>query len=249
MSATRISCAKPSTAPPASRRAPRPARRPAGLETRYREPPAAATAPDRPWFFTEAAASPPWPGSPSSSQRAHARVLLPTHPGFGRTPRADSLTAVTELARAYVALPEELDLTDVTVVGNSFGGRLAAEAALQGSRGVSGVVVIDGIGIEVDGHPMTDVRGMMQRQLRTHSSARHLVKTRLTLCPPNPNELAGVADHWPVRRPPRTTASSTRGSSSSRLRVAGSVPSLSANRAAMAPTAPDAPDAPDTPLM
>ncbi|MFG2595363.1 alpha/beta fold hydrolase [Streptomyces sp. NPDC048462] len=101
--------------------------------------------------------------------RAHARVLLPTHPGFGGTSRADGLTGVTELARAYVALLEELDLTDVTVVGNSFGGWLAAEVALQGSPRVSGIVVIDGIGIEVDGHPMTDVRGMTQRQLRSHS--------------------------------------------------------------------------------
>ncbi|WP_442817791.1 TIR domain-containing protein [Streptomyces sp. NBC_01591] len=32
--------------------------------------------------------------------------------------------------------------------------------------------------------------------LRLNSwSRRHLVKTRLTLCPPNPNELASAADH------------------------------------------------------
>src|SRR3954471_23552066 len=60
------------------------------------------------------------------AERAHARVLLPTHPGFGGTPKADSLSSVTALARAYVALLEELDVTDVTVIGNSFGGWLAA---------------------------------------------------------------------------------------------------------------------------
>src|SRR5262245_38105064 len=55
------------------------------------------------------------------AERTHSRVLLPTHPGFGGTPKASELTDVTALARAYVALLDELDLTDVTVVGNSFG--------------------------------------------------------------------------------------------------------------------------------
>jgi pimeloyl-ACP methyl ester carboxylesterase len=103
------------------------------------------------------------------TERAHARVLLPTHPGFGGTPKADGLTDVTALARAYVALLEELDLTDVTVVGNSFGGWLAAEIALQESPRVSGAVIVDGIGIEVDGHPVTSLAGMTPQQISTHS--------------------------------------------------------------------------------
>src|SRR3954454_24282013 len=94
------------------------------------------------------------------AERTHSRVLLPTHPGFGGTPKAEGLTGVTELARAYVALLEQLDLTDVTVIGNSFGGWLAAEIALQESPRVSGAVIVDGIGIEVEGHPLTDVSGM-----------------------------------------------------------------------------------------
>ncbi|WP_284744243.1 alpha/beta fold hydrolase [Amycolatopsis sp. RTGN1] len=103
------------------------------------------------------------------AERTHSRVLLPTHPGFGGTPKDDSLTGVTELARAYVALLDELDLTDVTVIGNSFGGWLAAEIALQKSPRVSGAVIIDGVGIEVDGHPLTDVSGLSPAELRAHS--------------------------------------------------------------------------------
>src|SRR3954453_20062113 len=72
------------------------------------------------------------------AERTHSRVLLPTHPGFGSNPKDSSLTDVKALARTYVALLEELDLTDVTVVGNSFGGWLAAEIALQKSPRVSG---------------------------------------------------------------------------------------------------------------
>lgn len=103
------------------------------------------------------------------AERTHSRVLLPTHPGFGGTPKSATLTGVTELARAYVALLEQLDLTDVTVVGNSFGGWLAAEIALRKSPRVSGAVIIDGVGIEVDGHPMTDVSGLSPAELRSFS--------------------------------------------------------------------------------
>lgn len=84
------------------------------------------------------------------AERTHSRVLLPTHPGFGGTPKPEGLTSVTELARLYVELLAELDLTDVTVLGNSFGGWLAAEIALQHNPRVSAAVIVDGIGIEVE---------------------------------------------------------------------------------------------------
>jgi pimeloyl-ACP methyl ester carboxylesterase len=103
------------------------------------------------------------------AERTHSRVLLPTHPGFGGTPKPDGLTNVTELAKVYVTMLEELDLTDVTVLGNSFGGWLAAEIALLESPRVSGAVIVDGVGIEVEDHPVTDVRGLTPAELRAHS--------------------------------------------------------------------------------
>jgi len=109
------------------------------------------------------------------AERTHSRVLLPTHPGFAGTPKAESLTGVAELAELYVALLDRLGLTDVTVVGNSFGGWLAAEIALLKSPRVSGAVIVDGIGIEVDGHPLTDISGMSLaeiRQLSFHDPAK-----------------------------------------------------------------------------
>jgi pimeloyl-ACP methyl ester carboxylesterase len=103
------------------------------------------------------------------AERTHSRVLLPTHPGFGGTPKPAELDNVTALARLYVALLDELDLTDVTVVGNSFGGWLAAEIALQHSPRVSGAVIIDAIGIEVEGEAITDVKGLSATELRALS--------------------------------------------------------------------------------
>jgi pimeloyl-ACP methyl ester carboxylesterase len=102
------------------------------------------------------------PGSVASfaellSRERAARVLTPTHPGFLGTPRTDTLRDVKGLAALYVALIEDLDLSGVTVIGNSLGGWIAAELALLNSPRVSAVVVIDAVGIDVDGHPVADV--------------------------------------------------------------------------------------------
>ena len=100
------------------------------------------------------------------AERAHARVLLPTHPGFAGTPKPAGLTGVADLARTYVDLLDRLDLTNVTVIGNSFGGWVAAEIALLASPRVSSAVIANGVGVEVDGHPVTDVRGLSPAELR-----------------------------------------------------------------------------------
>ena len=65
------------------------------------------------------------------------RVLVPIHPGFGGTPRPESLHTIRGLAALYVALLDQLDLHDVTVIGNSIGGWITAEIALLKSPRVS----------------------------------------------------------------------------------------------------------------
>ncbi|WP_245192081.1 alpha/beta fold hydrolase [Amycolatopsis azurea] len=103
------------------------------------------------------------------AERTSSRVLLPTHPGFGGTPKAVELTDVRALAETYVAMLDQLDLVDVTVLGNSFGGWLAAEIALLGSPRVSGAVIVNGIGVVVPNHPLTDVSRLSRAELLAHS--------------------------------------------------------------------------------
>jgi pimeloyl-ACP methyl ester carboxylesterase/quercetin dioxygenase-like cupin family protein len=85
-----------------------------------------------------------------------ARVIVPVHPGFGGTPRPAGLTTAAGLARLYVSLLDDLGLTDVTVVGNSLGGWVAAEMGLAGSPRITGIVLADAVGIDVPGHPVAD---------------------------------------------------------------------------------------------
>jgi pimeloyl-ACP methyl ester carboxylesterase len=97
------------------------------------------------------------PFSQLLADRDHNRVLTPTHPGFGGTSRPDGLASVGGLAALYQELLDTLELDDVTVIGNSIGGWIAAELALLNSPRVSGLVLLDAVGIEVDGHPVADV--------------------------------------------------------------------------------------------
>jgi pimeloyl-ACP methyl ester carboxylesterase len=93
------------------------------------------------------------------------RVLVPTHPGFGGTPRPEALNSVGGLAALYNTLVGRLDLQDVTVIGNSIGGWITAEIALLKSPRVSGIVLIDAVGIEVPGHPVADFFALSMDQV------------------------------------------------------------------------------------
>jgi pimeloyl-ACP methyl ester carboxylesterase len=84
------------------------------------------------------------------------RVLVPTHPGFAATTRPDELDTIRGLAALYVALLDDLDLSGVTIIGNSIGGWITVEMALATSPRISAIVLIDAVGIDVVGQPVAD---------------------------------------------------------------------------------------------
>jgi len=96
---------------------------------------------------------------------AQGRVLTPLHPGFGGTPRPEALTTIAELAQLYVNLIGQLDLTGVTVLGNSIGGWIAAEIATLNSPRVAAVVLADAVGLQVEGHPVPDFFSLTMDQV------------------------------------------------------------------------------------
>lgn len=100
---------------------------------------------------------------------ATARVVVPVHPGFDGTPRPPQLAGVRALAGVYTRLIRDLNLTDVCVVGNSFGGWIAAEIAVAESvapdRRVSSVVLVDAAGLQLDAAPVPDVSRLTPEQI------------------------------------------------------------------------------------
>jgi pimeloyl-ACP methyl ester carboxylesterase len=121
-----------------------------------------------------------------------ARIITPTHPGFAGTPRPATVDSVRALAALYGGLLDELDLTDVTVIGNSIGGWIAAELALLGSKRISGLVLVDAAGIEVPGHPVADFFSLTLDEVAEYSY-HDPDSFRIDLSTMTPDQLAAMA--------------------------------------------------------
>ena len=103
------------------------------------------------------------------AEKGRNRVLVPTHPGFDGTSRPKGLDSVAGLAALYRSLLDDLGLEDVTVIGNSVGGWIAAELALLGSSRVGRMVLLDAVGVAVQGHPVADVSGLSLPEIQALS--------------------------------------------------------------------------------
>src|SRR5947207_2545344 len=95
-----------------------------------------------------------------------AHTLVPTHPGFAGEPRPEWFNSIDDLAFAYLELLERLNLRDVLVIGSSVGGWIASTMALRDTTQlISGLVLVNGVGIQVDGHPVPDVSTLAPEKL------------------------------------------------------------------------------------
>lgn len=102
---------------------------------------------------------------------ATRHVHAPTHPGWDGTARPESIASIADLASAYLTRLLDHGERDVLVVGSSIGGWTALEMAVQAAAderyaGVLGsVVVIDSVGVVVDGEPIADFFALDARGL------------------------------------------------------------------------------------
>lgn len=95
-----------------------------------------------------------------------AHTLVPTHPGFDGEPRPEWFDSIDDLAFAYLDLLERLNLRDVLVIGSSVGSWIASAMALRDTtRRLCGLVLINGVGIQVEGHPVPDVSVLAPQEL------------------------------------------------------------------------------------
>jgi pimeloyl-ACP methyl ester carboxylesterase len=84
-------------------------------------------------------------------------TIIPTHPGWNGTSRPEWFSGVDDLALAYHQILEDNDLTNVLVIGSSMGGWIGSEMAVRDGAGrITGLILIDGVGIKVDAHPIRD---------------------------------------------------------------------------------------------
>src|SRR5262245_7611876 len=78
-------------------------------------------------------------------------VYFPSHPGHGGSPAAEWIEHISDLAFHYLDLLDRLGLERVHLVGASFGGWIAAENPTTASHRLESLVLIDPVGIRVDG--------------------------------------------------------------------------------------------------
>jgi pimeloyl-ACP methyl ester carboxylesterase len=118
-----------------------------------------------------------------------ARVVVPTLPGFNGEPRPERFTRIDDLATAFLALIERLDLSDVVILGSSAGGWIAAEMALRQSRRIAGIVLMNAAGIDADPtqRPIADPTAMTPAE---RSALAFHNPQRFAIAPPAPEAAA-----------------------------------------------------------
>jgi pimeloyl-ACP methyl ester carboxylesterase len=84
-------------------------------------------------------------------------VIVPDHPGFGRSDKPEWLDDITDLAFFYLDLLEEFDLDEVHLVGHSLGGWLAAEIAIRSTERLRTLTLVSAAGLRIPGAPIGDI--------------------------------------------------------------------------------------------
>jgi pimeloyl-ACP methyl ester carboxylesterase len=86
-----------------------------------------------------------------------ARVIAPSHPGFGHSDLPKGMTNVDDLAYFYLDLIAALDLRNATLLGVSFGGWIAAQIAIKTTERLQRLVLADAFGIKVSDRETRDI--------------------------------------------------------------------------------------------
>ncbi len=84
-------------------------------------------------------------------------VIVPEHPGFGKTDSPEWLDNVGDVAYFYLDLIEKLGLRNIHLVGTSLGGWIAAEIAVRNTSRLRTVTLIAPAGIHVKGVAKGDI--------------------------------------------------------------------------------------------
>lgn len=101
------------------------------------------------------------------------RVLVPTHPGFGKSGGFEQIDTIEDMAFHYVEMFDALGLEEVILGGVSLGGWIAAEFAVRWPERVKKLWIADAPGLWVDESPLPDMFCLMQDRERLRQLLFH----------------------------------------------------------------------------
>jgi pimeloyl-ACP methyl ester carboxylesterase len=124
------------------------------------------------------------------------RVLVPTHPGFGKSGGFEHIDTIEDMAFHYVELFDALGLDEVILGGVSLGGWIAAEFAIRWPERVKKLWIADAPGLWVDEQPLADLFRVMHdrrklRELLFHDPTGHMATLVLQDSPDEEAMLTG----------------------------------------------------------
>ena len=94
-------------------------------------------------------------------------VLVPVHPGFaGSEESFDEFEEMEDLIFHYLDLCAALGLDRTALAGASFGGWIAAEWAVRYGATLKRLILIDALGLRVDGAPAADILSLDAATMR-----------------------------------------------------------------------------------
>jgi pimeloyl-ACP methyl ester carboxylesterase len=118
------------------------------------------------------------------------RLIVPFHPGFGPSADDPTIDDVHDFRRHYLDLFDELGLEELSLIGHSMGGWIAANFAADHPERVRRLVLVAPLGLKVDEHPTQDLFSIPGPELGTYLAADLSVFEGHVPVPPTPEFLA-----------------------------------------------------------
>jgi pimeloyl-ACP methyl ester carboxylesterase len=92
-------------------------------------------------------------------------VLVPEHPGYGKSDEPEWLENIHDMAYFYLDFMETLALSNATVIGSSMGGWIAMEMAVRDTTRISSLVLVSPAGVSAAGLRAADIFLMAPEEL------------------------------------------------------------------------------------
>jgi pimeloyl-ACP methyl ester carboxylesterase len=115
------------------------------------------------------------------------QLLLPTHPGFGRSTRPPWLDTMSDMVDFYLDFLDRFAFNQLPIAGFSMGGWLAAEIAATCPERISRLLLVDAVGLRVESAPVADIFLLTPAELQELAFYNvNQIEEREKLFPANP---------------------------------------------------------------